>query len=263
LRIVDDICFASRVDSEYFQTIDVFSWRNSMTAKPKAKPKHKYNHHVPVKLKETDYEDAAKELGVEVAAIKAVSNVESLGSGFQADGRPKILFEAAVFSRLTAHKYDKSHPNISSKTWNRKLYKGGAEEYKRLAEAAKLDREAALRSASWGKFQIMGDNYRDLGYESAEAFVHAMCASERNQLKAFVKFIRSKGLKTALRDKNWAKFARLYNGPGYKKNRYDIHMRDAYQKAVKAQGPAMTTQSGNQSTSTPLKKSDYVISPAK
>ena len=49
------------------------------------------------KLTIKDYQKAAKELNCEVAAIRAVAEVESLKGGFLPDGRPKILFERHVF----------------------------------------------------------------------------------------------------------------------------------------------------------------------
>ncbi len=55
-----------------------------------------------------------------------------------------------------------------------------------------LDKRAALMSASWGKFQILASNYSSAGYSSPEEFVLAMSESEKNQLKAFVRFIQSK-----------------------------------------------------------------------
>lgn len=44
-------------------------------------------------LSGVDYEMAATSLGVEEAAIKAVSEVETAGHAFDEYGRPKILFE--------------------------------------------------------------------------------------------------------------------------------------------------------------------------
>ena len=49
-------------------------------------------------LSEADFEWAAKELGCEVAVVKAVDDVESKGKGFLPCGIPVILFEAHVFS---------------------------------------------------------------------------------------------------------------------------------------------------------------------
>ena len=101
-------------------------------------------------LTELDYKDAANLLGVNVAAIKAVAEVEAAGSGFLPDGRPKILFEAHIFSKFTNRVYNASHPDISSTSWNRSLYKGGTKEYERLEKAKKLNLEAAYKATSWG-----------------------------------------------------------------------------------------------------------------
>ncbi|EKE77437.1 N-acetylmuramidase domain-containing protein [Gallaecimonas xiamenensis] len=183
-------------------------------------------------LTEADFAEAAKALGVEVAAVKAVAQVESQGDAFLASGKPKILFEAHKFSRFTQHRYDGSHPSISSRHWSRALYKGGEKEYDRLKDAMALDREAALKSASWGRFQIMGFNYQLAGFNSVEEMVKAMFASEAKQLAAFLAFIESAGLGKYLKTKDWAKFAEGYNGSGYKANHYDTKLKDAYQNSL-------------------------------
>ncbi len=55
-------------------------------------------------LAEKDLIDLAKELKVEVAAVKAVYEVESSGRGFLTSGKPKILFEGHIFwKRLKKH----------------------------------------------------------------------------------------------------------------------------------------------------------------
>ena len=181
------------------------------------------------KLEEKDYEEAALALGCEVAAVKAVSEVESSGSGFLRDNRPKILFESRWFSNLTGHQYDGSNPDISTRKWVRN-YKGGAREYGRLEKAMKLNREAALKATSWGYFQILGVNYKLAGFANVEDFVKAHVRSEGEHLKAFVNFVKAKKIDDELRDLRWADFARIYNGPGYKKNRYDTKMADAYER---------------------------------
>jgi LysM repeat protein len=182
-------------------------------------------------LTDADWQRAATALGVDVAAIKAVAQVEAAGSGFLADGRPKILFEAHIFSDKTNGQFDRSNPNISSPRWNRELYAGGAGEYPRLQQAMNLDRNAALQSASWGKFQIMGFNHKAAGYNSVEAFVQDMYKSEGKQLDAFVNFIKADpAMHSALKRLDWAGFAERYNGPGYAANNYDTKMRDAYNR---------------------------------
>lgn len=179
-------------------------------------------------LRNEDYERVAERLACEVAAIRAVAEVESGGrSGFLPDGRPKILFESRWFHKLTNGAFDQQHPDLSTAVWVRN-YRGGAAEYDRLRAAIALDREAALKSASWGMFQILGVNHAVVGFDNVEAFVKAQLESEGRQLDAFVGFVISNKLDDELRDKRWADFARVYNGPGFAENKYDRKMADAY-----------------------------------
>jgi hypothetical protein len=178
-----------------------------------------------------DIEAVAEDLGWEPAMVRAVMEVEAAGGGFLSDGRPKILFEAHVFYRETGGRFGPS--NISSPNWNRSLYgAAGAHQYMRLEQAIARNREAALRSASWGGFQIMGFNHALCGFADVESFVRAMMTSERAQLDAFAAFCRSQNLARHLRGAtpNFAAFARGYNGPAYAKNAYDTKMETAWQK---------------------------------
>lgn len=181
-----------------------------------------------MKLTDRDFIEAAERLECEVAVIKAVDKVESNGSGFLPDGQVKILFEAHHFARFTGGKFNVTHPRISSPVWNRKLYIGGSKEHYRLQQAVELDREAALKSTSWGRYQIMGFNYAACGFDSVQKFVNAMVAGERQQLDAFVTFILSQGMAPLLRGKKWKSFAKRYNGPGYAANKYDVKLEQAY-----------------------------------
>ncbi len=181
-------------------------------------------------LMEADFERAARTLQCEIAGIKAVAEVESRGDGFLASGRPKILFEAHVFSRRTQHQYDRTHADISSPSWNRALYKGGEKEYERLEKAMALNTQAALESASWGRFQIIGFNHQNASFASVETFVNAMFESEGRHLDAFISFVQATGLTAPLREKRWADFARGYNGEGFAENQYDVKLKAAYDK---------------------------------
>lgn len=181
-------------------------------------------------LEQQDFEAAAEALKVPVSRVKAVCEVEAPRGGFDAEDRPRILFEAHHFSRLTGRVYDALHPRISSRTANRSLYtSSNASEHARLAEAVMLNREAALQSASWGRFQIMGFNYGACGFGDVQSFINAMYAGEPEHLQAFVRFL-SPAMKTALRNGDWARFAAMYNGPGYKANRYDEKLAAADKK---------------------------------
>ena len=181
-----------------------------------------------MKLTDADFFRAARLLNCEPAAVRAVAAVESAGDGFLPDGRPKLLFEAHIFSRLTAHKFDATHPKISSHDWNRELYLGGAAEHLRLAEAYRLDPAAALQSASWGKFQLMGFNWRRCGFETLQAFVDAMQSDEGAHLIAFCRFVKSMGLDDELRRQDWVGFGDGYNGPSFAINHYDTRLAKAY-----------------------------------
>ncbi|WP_445000904.1 N-acetylmuramidase domain-containing protein [Halomonas mongoliensis] len=186
-------------------------------------------------LGQRDLEWAADELKVPVAAIMAVNEVESRGSGFFSNGRPAILFERHIMARRLRHHgidpipYCTRHPDLVNTRWGG--YIGGIREYERLARAQRIHETSALESASWGLFQIMGFHWQHLGYTSVQHYVELMHRSERDHLEAFVRFIRRDTmLLSSLRNQEWARFARRYNGPSYEKNRYDLKMAQAFER---------------------------------
>jgi hypothetical protein len=185
-------------------------------------------------LTEDDYARAAKALNVEVAAIKAVAEVESAGSGFLPDGRPSILYEAHIFHQHSkgahAGAKDRRGVALSSPSWNRALYGAtGAAQHNRYEDARALNADAANKACSWGMFQILGANHKACGFDTSQAFVDAMWTGGASaHLDAFVAFIQANKLDGALRAKNWAAFARGYNGPAYAQNAYDKKMASAY-----------------------------------
>lgn len=179
-------------------------------------------------LTATDIAQGAAMLDVEPAKVWAVYEVESSGNPF-IDGRPTILFEPHRFSRSTAHAFDKSHPRISSRTWNKSLYPGmQSARYAQLLDAVGLDVDAGFKSASYGAFQILGENYRVCDAADPWSFAWRQAQTEGDQLEAFVRFVDGSGLAGALRRGDWAAFARGYNGTGYAANRYDVRLAEAY-----------------------------------
>jgi hypothetical protein len=192
---------------------------------------------MPGKLTDADYQSAAKLLKCDVPTIQAVAEVESSGDGFLSDGRVKILFEGHQFYKFTKGAYATSHPTICYKTWTTKFYtKGktadirGAGELARLEEAMALNETAALMSASYGKFQIMGFNFAIAGFVNVDDFYKAMQVSEGEHLLAFCNYVKGNSIDDELRNHKWASFAMRYNGPGYKKNQYDTKLAKAYKK---------------------------------
>lgn len=193
--------------------------------------------HDPWQLTEDNVIEAAKELGVELAAIKAVSEVESRGGGFIREGQPKVLFERHWMNRRLNHygltlaaKLGRSQrPDIvNTKTGG---YRGGSLEWTRLQTARTLSEAAALESASYGRYQLMGFHWEALGYGSIQSFYEEHCKHEGKHLDGFVRFIKADSrLITALTKKDWDTFARVYNGPAYAKNKYNIKMAEAYER---------------------------------
>jgi hypothetical protein len=179
-------------------------------------------------LTEIDFQRAAKKLRCEVASVKAVAEVESRGKGFYASGFPVILFEKHIFRKYTQGRYNKSHPHLSGSAGG--YGAAGQNQINKFNEAFGLNPIAAMKACSWGKFQIMGFNHAVCGYEDVGAFVDAMKESEGKQLDAFVEFVIGNGLGLYLRTKNWAAFAKGYNGAGYRKNNYDTKMASAYKR---------------------------------
>jgi hypothetical protein len=96
-----------------------------------------------------------------------------------------------------------------------------------------LDKEAALKACSWGKFQILGANYKAVGFASVREMVDAHVKSPRGHLKAFLGFIKSRNLQNAMKQKNWADIAKGYNGAGYKTFNYDERIKAEYGKLCK------------------------------
>lgn len=181
-------------------------------------------------LSDEDFHKAALRLQCEVAAIKAVAEVESGRGPFNPDGSPTTLFEGHVFHRYTGGKFDISHPDLSYPRWSRQFYgKTWKQEKDRLDRASALSYKAAMMSASWGMFQVMGFNYGAAGFLNIFNFVDAMRESAARHLDAFAAFIENSGLADELREHRWRDFARLYNGPGFAVNRYDEKLAAAYQ----------------------------------
>jgi hypothetical protein len=186
-------------------------------------------------ISEKQYADSAKLLGAEVAALKAVAEVESGGDGMLLTGEPKILFEPHIFwKELRKAGIDpatiQGAGDILYPTWGTKPYGKVSQQHERMGRAAAINREAALKAASWGKFQILGSNYKLAGFDNVQDFVNAMYKGEDEQLEAFVNFIKNTFLDDELRAKDWKGFARGYNGALYTKNNYDKKLAAAYAK---------------------------------
>lgn len=192
-----------------------------------------------------DIEAAAKELGCEPGLIYAIAKQESSSSSFFMLGSrtvPKILYERHWFKKLTRPNkstpspYEKTYQDICGPAYRRakKNKEGklidqstkevitsvddtygpeGLPQYKRLMKAYQLDHDAALQSCSWGKFQIMGFNYKAAGFANVISFTKAMSRGDPEHIKAFLKFAKNNPiLLTGLKKKDFEKIAAGHNG---------------------------------------------------
>lgn len=197
-------------------------------------------------LQQADIDKAAERLGVPVAAIMAFNEVESRGQGFIDDHKPAILFERHIMRRrlinddhFDIESLEDEYPDIVNRRPGG--YLGGTREYGRLERAKEISSEAAIESTSWGLFQILGLHWERLGYESAHDFELKMCTSEDYHLEALVSFIQtSSRLLDAIRKQDWRKVARIYNGPNYAKNSYDVKLQAAFDRYCKLYGGCET-----------------------
>lgn len=188
-------------------------------------------------LTSENFKAAAEVLGADIDArlVRAFADVESGGrSGLGPAGLPMIAFEGHWFRNLTKKKFDKEYPLLSypyvrkaGPEWQKNNV-DQATAWNTLNSAIELDKSAAQQSCSWGMFQVMGFNYKVCGYATVAEFVSAM-NSESGQLDAFVRYCKKKqGVVAAMRDKDYAKLAELYNGDDY--GDYDRRIEKAYKR---------------------------------
>ena len=179
-------------------------------------------------LTESDFNLVAKELDVEVAAIKAVVEIEAgkAMKGFWAPGIPVINFDRTMYNKY------KNKAQSTAGAQGEKVPEGltgyALKEWTELIKARKNNAQGANLGTFWGMFQIGGFNYKLCGCESVDEFVKRMAYSELEQLQLFAVFITNTGMVESLRKKDWAAFARKYNGPSYAKRGYHTKMAKAY-----------------------------------
>jgi len=168
----------------------------------------------------SEKEALAKEFGIEYKALNAVFIVESSGSGFdRKTGLIKIQFEPYWFKKYTGKKLANGVENQTA-------------EWKAYNAAYKIDKAAAMKSTSWGLGQVMGFNYKAAGYKDVQAMLDDFNLNEANQLRGMLNFIKATPkMLEALKKKDWATFAKYYNGPKYKDFNYDTRLAAAYAKS--------------------------------
>lgn len=196
-----------------------------------------------------EIKQAAKEAGLEPAALLAVTAVESAGQVFalvEGKQEPLIRFEGHYFDRrLSGEKQERARTQglASPSAGAIANPRTQADRWKMLKQAAAIDAQAAYESVSWGLGQVMGAHWQWLGYASVEALVEEARSGAFGQVRLMVRYIEKAGLAEALRSHDWPAFAHGYNGPNYKKNNYDEKIADAYVHYATGKPLKVTTQS--------------------
>ncbi|MDH6354746.1 hypothetical protein M2132_001075 [Dysgonomonas sp. PH5-45] len=169
--------------------------------------------------------------GYEQAALKAFVDVESSGQGFDLrTGKIMIQFEPAWFR--------KKAPYAPTGMWSVNKVEKQAKEWIAFNDAFAINPNAAMESTSIGLGQIMGFNYKMLGYNSVGEMWDDAKSGLDKQVYQMCKYIEAlPKLQKALKEKNWHLVATYYNGAGYKdmakktgRVPYDIAMCQAYKK---------------------------------
>lgn len=187
-------------------------------------------------LTDSDYAEIAEQLGIEKAAIKAVVDIEAgaTHSGFHNDSQPIVNFDRRVFRRTAERRKINLSKHAGSEALGelkvRKYGSQQAAQQARLAAAMQIDSLTAIESTFWGMFQLGGFNWKLCGAASPQDFVERISRSEFDQLQLFANFITNTGLTKYLKQKNWAAFAKYYNGPAYASQGYHTKMANAYRK---------------------------------
>jgi LysM repeat protein len=175
--------------------------------------------------------EQAQALGISTAAAAAVLKVESGGGGFANDGRMIIRFENHVFydrwGKNNKATFDKHFKFNSDERWKGHQFRAsetGAfaaahqsqnQEWEILEFARGLSNDPALQSISMGAAQIMGFNYATEGYANVQAMFDQMSGAIKPQLVGMFTFIQNTPLCiNGLKEGNYVKFARGYNGAG-------------------------------------------------
>lgn len=170
------------------------------------------------------YESEAERLGIDKAMIMAIAKQESKRDSFWEEGQATILFERHKmwkYLEIDAGKtkeerleLQEEYPNIVNSTAGG--YGKYSEQYEKLEIAKEIHYRSAIKSCSWGKFQVMGFNYA-VAFSTPEEMEEAVNTCEIQQFVFFIGFLENtSGIIDAMKEKQWEKIATLYNGSNWK-----------------------------------------------
>lgn len=183
-------------------------------------------------LTDDDFRRVANELQIEVAAMKAVVVIEAgkAMEGFWGPGLPVVNCDRSIWGKVRGKVKNTAKLPASASVPSGLKHDFARKAWRKLINARKICIEQADLCTFWGMFQIGGFNYKLCGCSTIGEFVELMSYSELEQLELFAAMITNTGQVKYLRAKNWAAFARSYNGASYAKRGYHTRMAAAYRK---------------------------------
>lgn len=177
--------------------------------------------------------EAARRLGAEYgvpqAHVAALIEVESAGV-YQPC---QIRFEGHYFyARLTEPTRSKAVKAglAAAKMGVVKNPNSMTSRYALLARAKVVDANAAIESTSYGVGQVMGAHWKALGYVSPQALEAEALSGLEGQARLMMRYVQTFGLLDELKAGLWTPLARGYNGPAYRKFKYDTKLAAAAKK---------------------------------
>jgi len=172
----------------------------------------------------------AEIMEVEPQVAMAIFLTESGGKGFD-NGKMLIRFENHLFYRYWGEKnLDEFNKYFFGTTFKDHKFRETPEaewqashpaknqqevEWKAFEIARKLSETDAINSISMGLPQILGSHYTTIGYDTPLDMFNAFNSDIRYHIIGFFDFIQANADRTtAARTKDFATFAKLYNGTG-------------------------------------------------
>lgn len=178
------------------------------------------------------YVKLADSINVDEGVLFAIAKQETKKESFiqLAPKKATILLERHYVYNLLKKKFDVNKANecqkedsslCNSKVTMKGGYGKSKEQLNRLEKVKKWDNDIAIKSCSWGKFQVMGVYIEKIKlYKDADEFEKAMNLCEVQHFQFFKSYlidIIGGDLIKAMKEKNWEKIAELYNGKYWKK----------------------------------------------
>ena len=192
------------------------------------------------RLDDIDLPRIGATIGVGEDELHMLLDVEAAGSGFDKTGRPKALYEPHVAYRNSSGEVraELVRLGLAYPKWGEKPYP--ADSYPRIALAMAVDETVALKAASWGLGQILGENCVAAGFDTPQAMVRAFMDGEAAHLAAMVSFVTAAkldddlralaALKRATTGDDCRSVARGYNGSSYATHGYHTRLAAAHNK---------------------------------